>query len=390
MSNKRRRSSVSLKVQRMLYSESMGHCMNPECHTSLFRKGTFVGEMAHIKPHAAEGDTSYENLVVLCRNCHKTIDDQRTDSTEHLLQEWKADRNQEIRKHFQTVYDSFEELKEATVPLLRENLRLFDSYGPEHDDSDYAERYAMWLKLEGVLISNNQKLAMMLKRNETLLHKENRETVSEFISHTQEFIETRRNGPSFRFNLFPSELNSIFGVEQINGSLAPNVSALQNLINDLLGSEKFIELELEPNQSLRYIDEQGKRRKVDLNDRPRVQQIYWTGRYYRPQTTNLRLDDLVFTLEWLANRGIRYRWRSPGNLAEVTLNETHKVFFCYEYCVSRAVLFKASISSDWVVVNLHNWNGGPFSEEAAKYASDIGATIMSQNEFFVFCHKALL
>ena len=335
-------------------------------------------------------DESYENLVILCRNCHKTIDDQRTDSTEQILQKWKTARNKEIRKHFEKVYNSFDELKAEAVPLLEENLKIFDSYGPGHDDSDYTARYAMWLKFEGMLIANNQKLETMLKRNETLLHQENREIVNQFISHTNEFIETRNDRPNIRINLFPSEINSIFGVEQINQSLPPNVSALQNLINDLMNSGKFIDLGLEPNQVLRYKDGNGKQQEIDLNDRPRVQQIYWTGRYYRPQTTNLRLDGLVFMLKWLADRDIYYDFRNLDNLTEVTLNEIYNVFFCYEYCVSRAVLYEAPISIGWIVVNLHNWNDGPYSEEAAEYASDIKVNIMNQKEFFVFCHKTLL
>ena len=78
------------------------------------------------------------------------------------------------------------------MPLLRRNLEIFDSYGPGHDDSDYAERYAGWLQFEGVLIVNNRKLAMILKRNEELLHKENRGIVETFILHTDEFHQDEK------------------------------------------------------------------------------------------------------------------------------------------------------------------------------------------------------
>ena len=390
MSNKNRRPTVPVKVQRRLYSESMGHCMNPECHTDLFRKGTFIGEMAHIMPHAEGGDVSFDNLVVLCRNCHKRIDDHREVSTERILEEWKANRNEEVRRLFSKTYNSFKELKAAAVPLLRENLKIFDSYGPGYDSSDYADRYAMWLKFEGILIANNQKLATILKPNEGLLHKENRGIIDEFIAHTIEFIKTRKDRSNSRINLFPTRLNSIFGIERVHESLAPNVSALQNLIDDLVAAGRFIDLELEPNQVVRYKDGKGKQQEIDLSDRPRVQQIYWTRRYYRSQTTNLRLDGLVFTLKWLADRDIHYDFKSPSDLTEITLNGNYKVFLCYEYCVSRAVLYKAPVSKDSLVVNLHNWNGGPFSKEAEEYATDIGATIMNQKEFFVFCHKNLL
>ena len=98
----------------------------------------------------------------------------------------------------------------------------------------------------------------------------------------------------------------------------------------------------------------------------------------------------MFTLKWLADRDIHYDFDSPSNLTVVTLDDIYRVFLCYEYCVSRTVLHAAPISKDWLVVNLHRWNDGPFSKPAAEYASDIGATIMNQNEFFVFCHRNLL
>ena len=381
--------SVRRNVERKLWSESMGHCMNPDCHIDLFRDGISTGEMAHIRPHTTGGDASFDNLVILCRNCHQVIDAGRTASTEATLSNWKKNRNREIRRRFTRRYEYFEELRLDVVPILERNLKIFGSYGPSSDEPDDAERYALWLRFEGELIANNLKLTTMLEQNQELLHQENQEIVGEFIAHTREFIQTRENRPASRVNLFPSELNSIFGVERVTHSLAPNVSALQNLIIYLDRRNRFIDLKLVPDQVLIYFDGQ-ERARLHLNDRPRVHQTYWNGKFYRPQTTELRLDGLVFVLQWLHDRNIRYEFRKVGNLTEVTLNKTYQVFFCYEYLVSRATLFNTPTSSGLIVVNLHNWNGGPFSEAAVRYASEIGVRTMNQQEFFVFAHENLL
>lgn len=380
---------MSRNVQRELWSESMGRCMNPECHADLFSDDTSIGEMAHIKPHAAGGDTSFGNLVILCRNCHRVIDDRRTASTETTLSDWKENRNSEIRRFFAKTYRSFEELKVATVPILERNLKIFESYGPSTDEPNNTERYALWLRFEGELIANNQKLMTMLERNQKLLHRENQDVVQEFKGHVLEFIQTRQNGPVSRVNLFPSELNSIFGVERVTQSLAPNVSALQNFIQHLDRENRFVNLELVHDQVLTYWDG-SEQVKLHLDDRPRVLQTYWNGRFYRPQTTNLRLDGLVFVLKWLHDRNIQLQFVSSGNLTEAILNKKYHVFFCYEYCVSRVNLYNAPTCRGLIVVNLHNWNDGPFSEDALRYASRLGIATMSQKEFFVFANRNLL
>ena len=162
---------------------------------------------------------------------------------------WKSYSINDIQERFTKRYPSFEELKAENLPILKRNLNLFDSYGPEHVDPSYSEHHALWVEFQGELIANNRKLATILRRNQSLLHKENRETIDTFISHMKEFIATRDH-PSVRLNLFPRELNSIFGLEQVNHVLAPNVSALQNFITYLLREGRFVGLDLVSHQVL--------------------------------------------------------------------------------------------------------------------------------------------
>ena len=363
--------------------------MKPDCQMELFDGDTSVGEMAHIKPDSEGGSVSFDNLIILCRNCHKRIDGRRTAKTEQTLLSWKNDRNEEIRKRFCRVYGSFEELETIVVPLLRRNRSIFESYGPLGDRPDDSERHSLWLRFEGELIANNQKLVTLLKRNKSMFPSENWKTVEEFINHAREFILTREESPTFRVNLFPPTLNSIFGLERVTDRLLPSVSALQNLVKHLVDHGKFVSLELVSDQVLKY-REGNRLRSLHLNDSPRVLQTYWAGRFFRPQTTNLRLESLVFILHWLDQRKIRYRFKAVDKLTELTLNERVKVFLCYEYYVSLDALFNAPVSNGFIVVNLHGWNGGPFSQEAVAYATDIGVRTMNQKQFYSFAYKNLV
>ena len=214
------RPSVRHDTRKMLWSESMGHCMNPECHNYLFPNGSCVGELAHITPRAEGGDVSFDNLIVLCRTCHKQIDDQRTEQTTGRLREWKGERNIEIREQFNTTFASFDKLRAVVAPLLQRNGQIFKSYGPGNQNADNDDHYNLWLTFESELIANNQKLEILLKQNEQLLHYENREIVqnfiTQFVTHAREFVHTRDNRCNPRKNLFPENLccESIFRIGQ--------------------------------------------------------------------------------------------------------------------------------------------------------------------------------
>ena len=383
------RPAVLTAVQRMLWSESMGHCMNPGCQMDLFRNGVFLGEIAHIEENAAGGSVSYENLLILCRNCHKEIDAQRTATTEQVLLKWKANRNDEIRQQFTQAFGSFKELKLHVVPILRRNLAIFRSYGPGDSDRDYSARYSLWLKFEGELIANNQKLVAMLEKNEHLLHQSNRKIVEDFISHTQEFISTRGDQLTRRINLFPRELNSIFGIEQIDGSLVESISALQNLIGHLIARKSFVSLELTPNMVLTY-RKGGRREQLNLSDRPRVQQVYWNGHFYHPQTTDVRYRSLEFILGWLYERNFQYDWPDPTRLTEIVVAGKYNVRFAYKYSLSEIDLYEIANQKNLLIVNLHAWGDNIADKQAIAKVSDTGLHVLRQSEFFQFAYEHLI
>ena len=50
--------NLSESVERKLYAESMGRCMNPNCKEELFKMNGDIIERAHIIPYAKTSDNS--------------------------------------------------------------------------------------------------------------------------------------------------------------------------------------------------------------------------------------------------------------------------------------------------------------------------------------------
>ena len=382
------RKAVSTVTQRKLWMESMGHCMNPSCEVSLIVDGAYIGEFAHIVPHKEEGSVEFENLIGLCRNCHNKIDSKRNNRTIRILQTWKTTREEEIAARFTQKFSSFKLLQEYVVPLLRRNRAIYECYGPGTSGSSDDGHHTLWIAFEAEILVNNRKILLAMERNRKLLHRENQDIILDFRVHIEEFVHTRMNKVR-RVQLFPQELSSIFGEEKIRMDPAPNVSALENLIKLLVEKDRFYDLELEPEQVVTYW-KNGKLVTLDLCNRPWIQQLYWTKRLYSPRTTDLPLRTLVFFLEWLTNHGITYRFPDVKRLTRIMVGEKHVVHLAYEYMFSVVDIHRIDIKDGLIIVNLHHWNGRPFTKDAARYASRIGIRLFNQEDFFAFAQEELI
>lgn len=94
---------IPVRIQRALYAESMGKCMNPSCHEDLFIDDGDITEKAHIDAYCETENNSFDNLVILCPNCHTKFDKLHL-FTDEEVHEWKGDSNEKIRYNYGRIY----------------------------------------------------------------------------------------------------------------------------------------------------------------------------------------------------------------------------------------------------------------------------------------------
>lgn len=209
-----------------LFADSAGYCQNPACTLQLFvetAKGDAVhfAEMAHIfaasddGPRANAGLTeaergAYENLILLCANCHTIIDKASDEYPDALISKWKRDRADHLAKLFgATQLPSRAEVRKAIEPLMMANKVVLDTYGPGTDarfnpESDAPEIWRR--KVLSIIIPNNKRIAAMLDKNRDHMVADEPKTLEEFRQHTDDLIARHLEGiTGGRF--FPPAMN---------------------------------------------------------------------------------------------------------------------------------------------------------------------------------------
>ena len=133
---------VLQRVKNQLFVNAAGRCSAPECGKILMQEGTHSGECAHIIPKSkdshprgleeiSEEDRNKEaNLIYLCHDCHKKIDDSYHAEryTVALLQEWKQTHEANFA---QRNYTSF--MPEATATFAKLNKHIDNFFEPKKD-----------------------------------------------------------------------------------------------------------------------------------------------------------------------------------------------------------------------------------------------------------------
>jgi len=139
--------NISLKGQKILCLKSGNRCAIPNCHKELVINKTesdsncIIGVMAHIKGEkesAARFDSNmtdkqrncYDNLILLCANCHKMIDDQPNTYTVEKLHKIKEEHERWITESTEKeiINVTFSELSVVTKYLVSGQFITSDSY----------------------------------------------------------------------------------------------------------------------------------------------------------------------------------------------------------------------------------------------------------------------
>lgn len=352
--------------------------MNPSCQEPLLYKNGDIIEIAHIDPYCETADNSFENLILLCPNCHTKFDKNDAFTPEEVLG-WKQIRREENERFFSKRFAIFDELRRAVVPLLSENKSYFENY--------YLKgRRELWDKFEGNILANNRKLKMLFLANLDLFQRNDESAysnlayVQRFIVHVDEFEATRGDEERNREVLFPEKINSIFGIEPVVGKPLPYTESLELLINRLKEEGKFEGIEMETDCPFFQMKEDGASVRVFLQDVPRLRQLYHNYKCFRKG--EFRLDSLEIVLKQICATKIPFRFAGDGNIREIII-QGRKIQFVYKYCLSKAELEQLLPEEGSIVVNLHHWNGDCcISQEAYETAARMNVTLMTRDAFF--------
>ena len=372
------RKDIPTGVLRKLYAESMGRCMNPSCQFNLFIDVDHdISEKAHIVEYCKTEDNSFENLVILCPNCH-TLYDKAHKYTDDEVRSWKKDRVNLYKSIFEKKYNTFDELKAKVVPILEMNKIIFENYylGNNKD---------LWDDSQDIIISNNLKLKDIFNSNFHLFQKNpngeysNLNVIYKFIAHVDEFEKTREKSEKHRSILFPNEMESIFGITPVKGNLFSSVETIEKLISSLKNEDKYNNINLGLESS--YIELKNND-KIFLNDEPRLRQLFYNYGI-KLQKDGVRLNSYNFTLKYLVDRNIKFNFPNIDSLKTIKVfNE--EFMFVYEYCLSKEFLERISPRPNISIVNLYSsWNGNMcISKEARSLADDLEIRLLTQKEFF--------
>lgn len=377
------RKAISENIKRKLYAESMGRCMNPNCEVKLFLANGDIAEKAHIVPHCNTVDNSFENLILLCPNCHTNFDKNAT-FTKEEVKTWKIKRQEQISKIFTQQFGTFKELEDAVKPLLEENKTIYENY--------YLQDNAkLWIESEEKILVNNQKLKLLLENNKRVIqthsNKEysNLEIINKFLLHIEEFNITRKESEKIRSVLFPEKINSIFGIKPIDDSVIPSIEALECLIAKFQKENIFIKIAIGVNNPFIEYKEGDKTAKLFLKDIPRIRQKYFEYQCFRK--AEVRFDSLNFALQYMNNNDIKFILNDFKKLTNVSVGK-QKFKFIYKYCLSKAELVALAPKKNLVIVNLHNWNGlSCISKEAYEQAEIMSVKLLTMNDFYKYVHQ---
>ena len=370
-------------VKRKLYAESMGRCMNPSCQQELFCKNGDIIEKAHIEPYCETADNSFENLILLCPNCHTKFDKNHAFTPEEVLK-WKEVRREELEKFFGKKYATFEDLKKEVVPLLWENKTIYERYYLNNNKT-------LWDKAENKILVNNRKLKALFLANTGLIQRHREKTYSNlayiqsFIAHIDEFEATRTEKEKSREILFPAEINSMFGITPVKDFILPSTESLELLIEKLKVRGKYETTVIGIDHPYIQMNEGGQSVKVFLDDTPRLRQLYYD--YDCFAGAKMRLKSLNYALKYIRSRNVNFNFLSDSNLSEIIIQNT-KLIFIYEYCLSQSELMCLAPEKNSIVVNLHNWNGEScISSQAYMLAKRMDVRLLTMGAFYGYINE---
>lgn len=211
-----------------LFANSGGYCQRPECNEPLFKafkeKEIHIAEIAHIISvnHGARENKKlssvqkgmYENLILLCPNCHTTIDKDEIDFPETLIKQWKTEHEKRLASIFGIQkFENRESIRQVLEPIFRENKTIFEIYGPETDErfNPESEIAPLWIqKIRTIIIPNNRRIQNIIENNYSLLTSSEKSNFDKFKQHVNDFEAKHIFNTSSIGIRFPLEITSVY------------------------------------------------------------------------------------------------------------------------------------------------------------------------------------
>lgn len=220
--------SPDAHTQRRLFAASAGYCQNPSCPNELFveagGESFHIAEMAHVFAANDGGPRSnpqllkvergaFENLVVLCANCHTKVDKAPDAFPDSMMLGWKREHSNKLRGLFGAVQlEDRAAARQVVEPLIAQNFAIFQQYGPHieaalNPESGAAEQWKR--KMLTRILPNNRRVLAVLDANRPLLRDGEKQTVERFRQHIDDLEAFHIEGSRQDASRFPEELSKI-------------------------------------------------------------------------------------------------------------------------------------------------------------------------------------
>lgn len=215
-------------TQRRLFAASAGYCQNPACANELFvdagGESFHIAEMAHVfaandggprsNPQLGRAERgAFDNLVVLCANCHTKVDKAPDAFPDSMMLGWKREHANKLRGLFGAVrFDDRIAARHVVEPLLAQNLAIFQQYGPHieaahNPESGAAEQWKR--KMLTCILPTNRRVLAVLDANRHLLRDVEKATVERFRQHIDDLEAFHIEGNRQDASRFPDQLSNI-------------------------------------------------------------------------------------------------------------------------------------------------------------------------------------
>lgn len=180
------RNSIAINTARQLWAQCGGFCQNPKCNYPLFANIgddiVSLANIAHIVGHGSNGPRSEHelakviekdgvyNLIMLCLDCHKIVDELEKHYTVEDMQQWKSQHTKKISSLFSIPKLSDEQsiLREVN-DLLDINGTIFRECGPFSStvvNGESGDGLIIWRRrCLDTILPNNQRVIQLIEQN---------------------------------------------------------------------------------------------------------------------------------------------------------------------------------------------------------------------------------